>query len=237
MFVIIDNPQPQRRFTGTMPKAVRLLYRGDVCKKSFDLRLKEEGRWKEFVVERDRLAQTLGRSSKQLDELLLTKYGKGVHGTANGTKVLEVPEKIKDGEKVGDLSNEGKGKTDGAYSDRLPDGCPLWRKEDFSKSDTRFYDDVMWAEKNLARSDLNEENLHDNCPSLSCARYFWSSRYTKRGYDKHAETVALFTTRDKNALSNESKRRDSGGTLEALADFLDGLANRDGDDSSGGSED
>ena len=214
-----------------MPKAVRLLYRGDVCKKSFDLRLKEEGRWKDFVVDRDKFQKTLGQSTEQLDKLLLSKYGKGTFKGPEAEIELEVADEIKDGDTVVNIATASR--PDGAYADKLPNGCPLWDPKIFSKADTKFYADVMWTESNLARADLHEDNIHEHCPSLSCARYFWTARYTKPGYDKHAETVALFTSRDKNALSDESRRRDSGKPLEALGDFLTGLGELYGFDKSG----
>ena len=165
----------------------------------------------------------------------MSKYGKGVFGTPEADVQLEIPEKIKDGETVVNTSTAPR--NDGAYADKLPNGCPLWDPEIFNKADTKFYADVMWTESNLARKDLHEGNLHEHCPSLSCARYFWTARYTKQGYDKHSETVALFTSRDKNALSDESRRRDSGKPLEALGDFLTGLNDLYGFDKSGKSED
>ncbi len=223
-----------------MPKECRLLYRADGGKKAFDLRLREEGRWKEFVTDRNIVRPLLGPSTPQHDRLLLKKYAPGTAGTDAANIVMELPmEKTKDipdGMTVPGTEVGTKGPSD-AYRDKLPNGCPLWDRRVFSKNKTRFYDDVMWTEENLARNDITEENLHEHCPSLSCARYFWTTRFTSKGFTDHCETVSQFTSRDKNALSNESKRRDSGGTLQALSDFLSGLAARSDDEYSGDGED
>lgn len=107
------------------------------------------------------------------------------------------------------------------YRDRLPNGCPLFDPNDFPKAETDLFVNATWTESNIARLDIDETNVHEHCPSLSCAAYWWSARYTKEGYDRHRNAMEKLTVSDKSNLKRSNLREDDGGVLEIADRILD----------------
>ena len=174
---------------------------GTESKPMFSRRLKKEGRWQQYVKERDEIAEARNTTTVNAHNEIYHRYA----------PPDEAPQSApKEGPAIGTAEN--------AYADKLPNGCPLFDAATWhGKAQTNLLDDVQWVAGHLGLSDFDYVN---ESPSLRACTLYWEARYTVVGQARYQELLRQLEVPDKATLKQLNSRKDDGAELNRLNDFL-----------------
>lgn len=170
--------------------------KGNETKDQFRSRLQKEGRWDDYVKERDRVVEQQGGiSTTQAHNIIYDKYAPGA--------VVD--------DTVGDAVED-------MFPNQLPNGCPLFDEVLWKgKPTTNLLDDVQWVASHLGLKDFDYVK---RSPSLRACTLYWEARYTLAGMQRYQELLRQLEVPDKATLKELNRRKDDGSELERLEDFL-----------------
>lgn len=171
-------------------------------KQQLRFRLQSEGRWQEYLKEREALKKE-GMNSTQARNALAEKYAP-----------LE--------ESGGETSQDG-GKLPQSKDPRvkfknvLPNGMPIvdgdiWK----GKPQTDIVQEFNWVHENLGVKGITESDA----PSASAWRMYFSARYSISGFADFQKLYKDLVVPDKAALRDRNKRKDDGSNLNMLDELL-----------------
>jgi hypothetical protein len=175
---------------------------GTEAKTKFSQRLKKEGRWQQYVKERDEIAEARNTTTTNAHNEIYHRY-------APEGEVVAPP--VGDKAKTTTVHEE-------AYADKLPNGCPLFDQTVWhGKTQTNLLDDVQWVAAHLGLKDFDYIN---SSPSLRACTLYWEARYTVVGQARYQELLRQLEVPDKATLKQLNSRKDDGAELGRLTDFM-----------------